>query len=205
MESSRGRRPTGLGSVRFLATQRRCPGRIVSGVSSRCLRSAWGATGSTRRVLPGQPRRGEAWGWLGGARRLHGARQGARHLWTPTTGPATPTSRASRRRSDRAGATTQHTIIHRHQRTPITTGRGSRTTSGTLQAGFEPATHGLGMRASTMPTMVSTCDFHVPEIRGSRVTRRWVTPVRVTNRVTGALLHMAMAPVGGRDGLLARR
>ena len=54
-----------------------------------------------------------------------------------------------------------------------------------------------------MPTMVSTCDFHVPEIRGSRVTRRWVTLVRVTNRVTGALLHMA--PVGGRDGLLARR
>ncbi len=40
-----------------------------------------------------------------------------------------------------------------------------------------------------MPTMVSACDFHVPEIRSSRVTRRWTTLVRVTNRVTGGLLH----------------
>jgi hypothetical protein len=98
-------------------------------------------------------------------------------------GQATPTSRASRRRADRADATTRHTIIHRHQRTPITTGRGSRTTSGTLQAGFEPATRGLG-RAPTTCTTRSACDFHVPEVPSGRVTGRRTTLVRVTSHVT---------------------
>lgn len=63
--------------------------------------------------------------------------------------------------------------------------------------------HGLG-RALTAPSMASTSYFDLLGVSGGRVTRRWTTLVCVTNRVTGALLYTATAPVGDPDGLLAR-